>query len=114
VVGDHDDGVVCKKGKAPDGFTAGAMDTRADCGLSEENTQCEGDPEMTSLEDITAGVARKGECDWLRSSDPQLQDTAAPQQFPDEIGEPTIRDPAEQPGTWDSADILRVGISRQT
>ena len=47
------------------------MDTRADCGLSEENTQGEGDPEMMALEDITA-EAREVEFGWLRSSDPQL------------------------------------------
>jgi hypothetical protein len=46
VVVGHDDGVVCKEGKAPDGSTAGAMDTRAERGLSEENTQGEGDTEM--------------------------------------------------------------------
>jgi hypothetical protein len=71
------------------------MDTHADCGFSEENTQGEGDPEMMNLKDITAEAAHEGECDWLRLSDPQLRDTAAPQQLPDEIGEPTIRDPAE-------------------
>jgi hypothetical protein len=76
VVGGHEDGVICKEGNAPDGFTAGAMDIRADCGLSEENTQGEGDPKMMGLEDITA-EAREIEFDWLRSSDPQLQDTAA-------------------------------------
>ena len=66
------------------------MDTRADCGLSEENTQGEGDPDSTmGLEDIAA-EAREVEFDWLRSSDPQLQDTAAPQQLPDE-SPPTVR-----------------------
>jgi hypothetical protein len=89
VVGGHGDGVVCKEGKVPDGFTVGAMDTHTDCGLSEENTQGEGDPEIMGLEDITAEV-REVEFDWLRSSVPQLQDTAAPQQLPDE-SPPTVR-----------------------
>ena len=66
-------------------FMAGAMDARADRGLSEENTQGEGDSEMMGLEDIAA-EAREVEFDWLRSSDdPQLQDTAALQQLPDEF-----------------------------
>jgi hypothetical protein len=88
VAGGHDDGVVHKEGKASDGFRVGAMDTRADYGLSEENTQGEGDTEMMGLEDI-APEALAVEFDWLRSSDPQTS-RHAPRQPPDEVP-PTAR-----------------------
>jgi hypothetical protein len=105
------------------------MNTRADCGLSEENTQGEGDTEMMGLEDITA-EALEVDFDWLRSSNPQdtsrssrrtkflplhgfarcttsgaIRKGVARRPM---VGEPTIRDRAERPGTWGSADILRV------